>query len=441
LNTEAQVGLPARRAAVRLLGSVLRDLRPFDDVFHDDAENGLLKSFAARDRALVHLIVATALRRKGQIEDALSRFMQKPLPARSGNASEVLLTGAAQLMFLQTPPHAAIDLALRTADLDRRARGYKKVINAVLRRVSENMAEIMESQDAEKLNTPDWLWHRWTEAYGEDQARAIARAHAHEPSLDLTVRRDAPAWAERLDGHLMPTGTIRLTAKGRIERIEGYDEGAWWVQDAAAALPARLLGNVEGKPVLDLCAAPGGKTAQLAAAGADVTAIDHSEKRLERLAANLTRLDLKARTETGDALAYQPASPPDAILLDAPCSATGTIRRHADIPYVKTAEMIAEQAAVQRRMLERAIDMLAPGGLLVFCTCSLEPEEGEQHASAVPAEGAGVERVPVTPAEIGGLAEAITPKGDVRTLPFHYETGDPATSGLDGFFITRLKKI
>ena len=299
----------------------------------------------------------------------------------------------------------------------------------------------MESQDAEKLNTPGWLWRRWTEAYGEDRARAIARAHAHEPSLDLTVRRDAPAWAERLDGHLMPTGTVRLAAKGRIERIEGYDEGAWWVQDAAAALPARLLGNVEGKSVLDLCAAPGGKTAQLAAAGADVTAIDHSEKRLERLAANLNRLGLEARTETGDALTYQPASPPEAILLDAPCSATGTIRRHADIPYIKTPEMIAEQADVQRRMLIRAIDMLAPGGLLVFCTCSLEPEEGEQHASAVLAKGANVERVPVTPAELDGLAEAITPKGDVRTLPCHYETGDPATGGLDGFFITRLKKI
>ena len=210
MNTQAQVGLPARKAAVRLLSAVLRDRRPFDEVFAGDTQSGLLKSFTARDRALVHLIIATTLRRKGQLEDALSRFLQKPLPKRSGNAQEVLLTGAAQLMFLQTPPHAAIDLALRTADLDRRARGYKKVINAVLRRVSENAANILEGQDAEALNTPEWLWRRWSDTYGEDTTRAIARAHAQEPSLDLSVKNAAQSWGERLDGHVMPTGTVRL---------------------------------------------------------------------------------------------------------------------------------------------------------------------------------------------------------------------------------------
>ena len=299
MNTQAQVGLPARKAAVRLLSTVLRDRRPFEDAFAGEANNGLLKSLTARDRALVHLIVATTLRRKGQLEDALSRFLQKPLPNRSGNAKEVLLTGAAQLLFLQTPPHAAIDLALRTADLDRRARGYKKVINAVLRRVSENRAGILESQDAEELNTPEWLWRRWSEAYGGDTARAIARAHATEPSLDLSVKNAAPSWGERLDGHVMPTGTVRLVSKGRIENIDGYDEGAWWVQDAAAALPAKLLGNVEGRSVLDLCAAPGGKTAQLAAAGANVTAVDRSEKRIGRISENLKRLGLDAQTVAG----------------------------------------------------------------------------------------------------------------------------------------------
>lgn len=441
MSDKGQVGLPARQSAVRLLAAVLRERRAFDDSFHNDAEHGLLKSFTVRDRALVHLIVATVLRRKGQIDDALSRYLQKPLPQRSDHTYEILLTAAAQLLFLKTPPHAAIDLALRTADLDRKARGYKNLINAVLRRLSESAPGILESQDAEALNTPAWLWQRWMGAYGEETTRAIARAHALEPSLDLSVRQDPSAWAARLDGHLMPTGSIRLNRPGRISKLDGYDEGAWWVQDAAAALPARLLGDIAGKTVLDLCAAPGGKTAQLATAGAHVTALDVSANRMKRLDENLARLKLGTEQVVAPILGYVPDKSFDFILLDAPCSATGTIRRHPDVALSKTEANIAELAAVQQRMLDHAIGLLASGGILVFCTCSLEPEEGEHHAARVLASGTGVRRLPIQPDEIGGMAECITRLGDLRTLPSHYSPDDPALAGLDGFFAMRLQKL
>lgn len=441
MTDRGQIGLPARQSAIRLLAAVLHDKQPFDDSFHNDAQSGLLKSFTVRDRAFVHLIVATVLRRKGQIDNALSRFLQKPLPEKSGTAREVLLTAAAQLMFLKTPPHAAIDLALRAADLDRRARDYKSLINAVLRRVSENASDILESQDAELLNTPDWLWQRWANIYGDDTARAIARAHSREPSLDLTVKQDAAAWAERLGGHLMPTGSIRLLRPGRITKLDGYDEGAWWVQDAAATLPVRLLGDMTGKTALDLCAAPGGKTAQLAAAGAQVTAVDVSKNRMKRLGENLKRLNLAAEQVIAPVLEYVPDAPPDVILLDAPCSATGTIRRHPDVALAKTEDSIAELSRVQQRMLDHAIEILAPGGILVFCTCSLEPEESEHHAARVLAPDDCVRRVPVTADEIGGLSECITASGHLRTLPSHYKLDDPMLAGLDGFFAMRLQKL
>lgn len=433
-------GLAARHAAIELLGNVFKSGQPFDELFQRSCTKGALHPFEARDRALVRLICATVLRRKGQIEDALSRFLERPLPHKSGKTREILLVAAAQLLFLDTPPHAAIDLAVHCARSERASIPFKGLVNAVLRRLSESALTILDEQNAPRLNTPSWLWQSWCDAYGADRALDIALAHLREPPLDISVRANPHDWAARLRGHLMPSGSVRLVAAGRIAELDGFEEGAWWVQDAAAALPARLFGDLDGAEVLELCAAPGGKTAQLAASGARVTAVDVNPARMARLEENLTRLGLSANCITAQAADYTPDHAPQFILLDAPCSSTGTIRRHPDIAHTKTEKSVRELAGVQQRLLEHAVDVLAPGGTLVFCTCSLQPEEGEQHASRI-LQRSDVARRAITPAEIGGMAECLTADGDLRTLPCHYNPDDSALSGLDGFFAMRLQKL
>jgi 16S rRNA (cytosine967-C5)-methyltransferase len=418
--------------AIDLIGAVLRRKRPLDDAIEDNAEMGGLP---ARDRAFARLLVATVLRRLGQIDALIAHCLNTPLPPRAAMVHDMLRLGIAQLLFLRTPPHAAVATTVDLAE----ARGFlshKGLVNAVLRRLSQEGPGLAQAQDAPRLNTPDWLWESWSRAYGEEGARAIATAHLKEAPLDLTVRHDVEAWRERLDATLLPTGTLRRAAGGAITGLPGYSEGAWWVQDAAAAIPARLLGDIEGMRVLDLCAAPGGKTSQLAAAGAIVTAIDRSQRRLERLISNLARLSLKAEAVVADATVWRPPEPVKAILLDAPCTATGAIRRHPDVPRLKTPDDVARLAAVQERLLAAAIDMLAPGGTLVYCTCSLEPAEGPLQIAKLLHAGIAIERVPIRPEEVGGLTEFITREGDLRTLPSHLAHVD----GIDGFFAARLKR-
>ncbi len=287
----------------------------------------------------------------GQIEDVLAHFLERPLPAEAAEARFILIAGVAQLVFLDVAPHAAISLAVEQAKTSR-ANRYAGLINAVLRRVAAQGAAILAEQDAARLNTPDWLYERWASHYGADVAAKIAAAHMEEPPLDLTIKADAAAWAERLSGTVLPWGSVRLSTKGRIEDIEGYDEGAWWVQDAAAAVPALLLGDVKGKRVAELCAAPGGKTAQLAARGAHVTAVDISPSRLRLLKENLSRLDLKAEVVQADVAEWTPPEPFDAVLLDAPCSASGTIRRNPDIPYLKSETDIAALVCGARQIAQ-----------------------------------------------------------------------------------------
>jgi 16S rRNA (cytosine967-C5)-methyltransferase len=298
-------------------------------------------------------------------------------------------------------------------------------------------AERLEEQDAPRLNTPDWLWRSWSTTYGESTARAIATAHLKEAPLDLTLREDAEAWRAALDGVLLPTGTLRRPAGGALASLPGYTEGAWWVQDAAAALPARLFGDVTGREVIDLCAAPGGKTAQLAIAGARVTAVDRSTRRLERLVANLERLDLPVHAVGADALTWRPPGRATAVLLDAPCSTTGAIRRHPDVPHLKQPEDVTRLSAVQDSLLRAAIDMLEPGGTLVYCTCSLEPEEGLERIESLLYAGVPVERREIDPEEVGADPEWITPEGDLRTLPCHFGQYD----GIDGFYCARLVRL
>jgi len=424
-------GLTARRLAVYLLKSVLHDHQSFDEAFAGSSARAAFSDMEARDRAFARAIATIALRRLGQIEDMVGRFVEKPLAADAFEARAILIAGTAQLAFMDVAPHAAIGLAVEQAKASRFSRYLAGLINAVLRRVSENKAAILQEQDAAALNTPAWLWERWTAHYGEATAREIAGAHLEEPTLDLSVKADAGEWAAKLQGEVLPWGSVRLSHKGRVEEIEGYAEGAWWVQDAAAAIPALLLGDVAGKRVADLCAAPGGKTAQLAALRAQVTAVDISSSRLRRLGENLARLGLSADIVQTNAAEWIPAEPFDAILLDAPCSATGTIRRNPDIAHLKKAADIAALARVQKRLLRHALTLLKPGGTLVYATCSLEPEEGEAQIEALLAERADVRLLPIDAAELGLAPEAITPNGCLRTLPFH-------AGGMDGFFAARL---
>ena len=322
---------------------------------------------------------------------------------------------------------------------DRDALHFKGLANAVLRRMGRERAAILATLDTPRAAVPDWLWRRWAGNYGEDAARRIAAANLDEPALDLTVKADPESWAERLGGIVLPTGSVRLVPDGAVPDLPGFAEGEWWVQDAAASIPARLLTGIAGKRVADLCAAPGGKTAALIEAGANVTAVDVSVERLKRVTANLARLGLSADVVAADILTWTPPEPFDAILLDAPCTATGTIRRHPDIAWLKRPEDVASLADLQGRMLDRAVRWLKPGGVLVYATCSLEPEEGE-HQMARALHRHDLEILPVDPAEIGGLAEAVLPSGALRTLPFQLAGPTPRLSGLDGFFVMRVRR-
>jgi 16S rRNA (cytosine967-C5)-methyltransferase len=437
---DAQVGLPARRAAAELLAAVLQKKQPLDDLLGRSLERGAMFDLPARDRALTRAIVAASLRRKGQLDHVLSAFLARGFPEKSGTLYPILLSAAAQLIFLDTPPHAAIDLAVTLAQYDPRASRYAKLVNAVLRRVASEGKAIAAGLDAARVNTPDWLWARWVSYWGEERARKIAEAHLDEPPLDLTVKDEPELWAEKLSGRVLPGGSVRILPKGRIDALPGFDEGAWWVQDIAASLPARLLGDVRGKRVADLCAAPGGKTAELALAGASVVAVDSSKTRLGLLTDNLKRLGLQAETVKADAATWQPNESFDAVLLDAPCSSTGTIRRHPDIPYVKSADDIAALAPLQGRLLDNAARLVKPGGRLVYSTCSLEPEEGEAQIAALLVRDPTMTLQRIEEAELFGQTAWIEPSGCLRTFPYDLKLDSPDWSGMDGFFAARLVK-
>jgi 16S rRNA (cytosine967-C5)-methyltransferase len=425
-------GLGARRAALAILSDVLRRRRPFDVA----AEQVLAgANLAPRDAGFARAIASETLRRFGQLDALIRHFVPKsPPPHKAGATLEILLAGACELLFLNVAPHAAVDAANRLAQTDTKAVHFKALINAVLRRVSREGAAVLAAQDAAQLNTPDWLWRRWVDHYGEDAARAIAGVHAQLPPLDLTLKsedatKEFPAEARLAPGHL------RLVGAGRIEALPGFNEGMWWVQDFAASLPARLFGNVAGRCVVDLCAAPGGKTAQLAAQNAQVTAVDLSPERLELVSENLTRLNLRADIIAGDARDWRPAQPADFVLLDAPCTATGTIRRHPDLPWNKSAADIAACETLQSELLDAAAEMTAPGGLLVYAVCSLEPEEGSEQIAHFLRRHGEFMRVPVTPDEVYDEA-LISTLGDLRTLPTHWAD----KGGMDGFYAARLRR-
>jgi 16S rRNA (cytosine967-C5)-methyltransferase len=436
-------GLAARRIAADILDGVLHKHRTLDEQLDGAAAHPGLKNLSDRDRALMRRLVATILRRLGTLGHVLSRLLDRGIPTDAPRAQSALLIGAAQILWMDVPDHAAVDLSVRLVQSDRRAAKYAGLVNAVLRRCAREGHPLIEEVKSQTLDVPPWLLARWTAHYGETVAHDIAVAIGHEPSLDLTVKSDAEQWATRLHGEILATGSVRTLLQGSVTMLPGFTEGHWWVQDAAAALPARLFGDITGKTIVDLCAAPGGKTAQLVQAGARVIAVDRSPSRMARLRDNLGRLTLEAETAVADAadwLDQENHGDIDGILIDAPCTSTGTIRRHPDVGWLRQESDIAALAAQQKRLLQKAVTRLKPGGMLVYCTCSLEPEEGEQIISALLAAEPAMRRVPIEASEVAGLTEILTPEGDLRTLPCHLPHQDPRLGGLDGFYAARLVK-
>jgi 16S rRNA (cytosine967-C5)-methyltransferase len=434
-ETVARTGQAPRRAAFEVLRQVLRKGSDLEGAI---AQSPRWQQLGGRDKAFARQLAATVLRRLGQIDAAIAACLDKPLKAKLGAVQDLLRLGAAQVLFMDVATHAAVGETVGLAT-GVRVGPHKGLLNAVLRRLSREGPAVLAAQDAPVLNTPAWLWDRWCAAYGEAGARAIADQHMREPPLDLRVvdpnQRDA--WAETLAATVLPTGTLRLPpGTGDVRRLAGYDDGAWWVQDAAAALPVQLLGDVADREVVDLCAAPGGKTAQLAAAGAHVLAVDRSTERLQQLVRNLERLSLAAATVAAEIQDWQPPRQPDAILLDAPCTATGTLRRHPDIAHLKRPDDVPRMADLQAELLHAAAELLAPGGTLVYAVCSLEPAEGPDRIAALMAARDDIERVPLAADAIPGLPEAVTADGDLRTLPYHWR----AQGGMDGFYACRLRK-
>jgi 16S rRNA (cytosine967-C5)-methyltransferase len=431
--------------AVFLIEAVLQKRTSIEDALATQIESGpsLAGHIEPRDRALSRLIASSVIRHLGSLDHVLTAFMERPLPREAGRARAILLAGAAQLLLIGSPAHAVINLAVEHCRRDRLARRFDKLANAVLRRVASEGPAILDGLDRTRADIPDWLWRRWSAGYGEMAARRIAEASLREAPLDISVKADPADWAQRLGGLVLCTGSIRTEARGRVEEMPGYAEGAWWVQDAAATLPARLLGPVAGLRVADLCAAPGGKTAQLASAGARVTAVDTSARRLAVLRDNIARLGLHANVDPieADIESWAPAERFGAVLLDAPCTATGTIRRHPDILRLRHEREIARLAVIQDRLLARAADLTAPGGTMVYCTCSLEPEEGEERIARFLAHHKGFVRSAVRVDEFAGSGEWISQAGDLRTLPFHLALECGVPGGLDGFYAARLRRV
>ena len=419
----------SRSVAFDLLRSVTAKNKSFDDamVLHDG-----FRRLPVRDRAFVRKIVTTALRRLGQIDALISNCLKRALPKKAIVVHDILRIAVTEIIFLKFPPHAAVDSAVTLVG----SRNFPKLMgltNAVLRRLATEGHELLNSFP-ETLNVPNWMLESWKTAYGEQYTQEIIVALLKEPPLDITVKNNKESWADKLDAETLLLGSLRKRFDGRVEEMPGFSEGEWWVQDAAASIPVSLLGDVSGLQVLDVCAAPGGKTAQLAAAGAIVTAIDRSGGRLKRLEKNLIRLGLQANIVTADATEWICNKKFDAVLLDPPCSATGTIRRHPDILYSKTTNDLAKLVRLQENLLVQSSQLVKPGGKLIFCTCSLQIEEGESQIERFLSVSKSFKRETIKDNEVGGHSLFINEQGDLRTLPFYLKE----LGGIDGFFASRL---
>ncbi len=424
----ADIGVEARIAAGILLNAALEGRGGLDSAlsFREIAD------LPGPDRAFARAVAMAALRRLGEIDQILDRRLQKspPLAVRT-----ILRVALAQMLVLDTPAFAAVSTAVKLAERDTKTRPYKNLVNAVLRGVGRDGPGLTTAES----NLPEWLAARWRATYGEAGLAALALAAREEPATDLSLKPelDPAAVAADVEGEAMTGGTVRTGRRGDVAGWPGFEDGGWWVQDAAAAIPARLLAPKAGETVIDLCAAPGGKTLQLAASGASVVALDRSDTRLKRLRANLERTDLSAEVVAVPAEDWEDDRLFDAVLLDAPCTATGTFRRNPEVLRATKPADVAKLADVQHRLLDTAAARVRPGGRLVYCVCSMEREEGETQIIAFLRRNAEFRTVAAVPVELGAPDEALTPEGWLRILPSMWaEKG-----GLDGFFVARLDRV
>jgi 16S rRNA (cytosine967-C5)-methyltransferase len=415
----------ARRGALILLRRTLNDMEMLD-------EGALPPDTAPQDRARALTLARTTLRWLNSADAVLGEFIPK---APVGEARDILRLGVIEILVLKEAPYGVVDAAVRIAKSGRRTLRQSGMINAVLRRVSDEGPEIWADIDHGRQTTTEWFYKLLRRDWGNAGATAICDAHLVPAPLDLTVKGDPAMWAETLGGIVTPTGSVRLSRPGRLSALTGFETGDWWAQDAAAALPARLVGAGEGKRALDLCAAPGGKTMQLASQGWDVTALDVSEGRMIRVKENLSRTKLTATTVVADALEWQAEALFDLVLLDAPCSATGTVRRHPELPHIRGEGSVEPLRRLQRDLANAAWEMTAPGGMMIYCTCALTMAEGEARAKAFLTEHEDAARVPYTVEELGDPI-LLTRAGDYRARPDMW----PEIGGMDGFFAARFQK-
>ncbi|MGF7157966.1 16S rRNA (cytosine967-C5)-methyltransferase [Bartonella heixiaziensis] len=439
-------GLAVRRVCVRLLGAVLDKHASLSGLTDNEHGHPQYLGLSHRDRLLCRAILAAALRHRGQISAALSRFLSRPLPSQAFSLQHLLHISAAQILYLDIPDHATIDLAVRVAKIDPRLRRFSGVVNALLRNVARE-AGVLRQQAPVIEGVPAWFGQLLVSTYGAEKADQILAIQSVEPPLDLTVKSDSVGWAKRLGGVVLPNDSVRLSNLDcAVSDLPGYRQGAWWVQDFAAALPACLLGNIRGKRVADLCASPGGKTAQLALQGADVTAVDMSANRLKRLNENMERLHFSVRTWQGDVRNFHPDQLFDAVLLDAPCSSTGTIRRHPDILWTKSMDDVVKLAALQYDLLLAAIALVKKDGRIVFSNCSLAREEGEDLVEKILSARGDVVLEPICKEEMGALAHLLSSTGTLRTTPAdfchkNFDAEKKMLLGMDGFFAARFRKV
>ena len=430
----ADGGLPARRIAYRVLNDIFFQKKNMDEAF---LRAPGIDDLPGRDKAFVRLLIATVLKRGREMDALLATLLHEPLNTlKPAQLINVFRLGLAQLLYLQTPPHAAVNTTVELAEAEGIVH-HKPLVNAIMRRLTREPPEMRAPRDAGRIDTPEWLWMEWMQDYGVETALDIAAANLGEGAIDFSVKADPAAWAEKLEATLLPSGSLRKTAGGFIPDLPGFAEGEWWIQNAAAALPAQLFGDIAGKTVIDLCAAPGGKTAQLATLGAKVIAVDRSPERIRRLVENMERLQFTVETAVADGANFKPEELADAVLIDAPCTATGTIRHQPDVLWLKEPRDQEKLAGLQRRLLLNALDMLKPGGTLVFCTCSLQKAEGEGQTTWLLQQNLPLRLKPITPEELPGAADMFTARGELRCLPQHWaELG-----GIDGFYAVRFEKL
>lgn len=422
----------ARLVAAHAIVNVLTKRMPLETAL---AQQDSHKDLSARDRAFARLIAATTFRRLAQIDAALKPYIKQIPPAL---VYALLRSGAAQMLYLGTPVHAAVGETVQVLKSRPHTKGFSGMANAVLRRVSEN-GKKLTAHVAPQENIPQWLRQSWEQSYGRTTMRKIAKALLADPPLDITVPDNPEAWADRLEATLLPGGTLRRPKIGDVSALPGFKEGAWWAQDISASLPVKLWGDIKGQTVLDMCAAPGGKTLQLAAKGAHVTALDRSENRATRISENLERTGLSAEIIITDAQNFDPHTHStsrlfDKVLLDAPCTATGTFRRHPDVIYNKQAKDVKALADIQDALLAKAAQCVRPGGEIIYCTCSLQAEEGEDRIVTFLENMPDFRLIPILPTALSGLEACISETGYLRSYPHLLSE----MGGMDGFFIARI---